>query len=275
MPFLTVDGARLHYQRIGEGSPLLLLAGMMSDGASWTPVIESLSQSHELIILDNRCTGQSTPPLVTTSRELMLDDILQLLDALKLESVAVLGHSMGAMLGWALAARAPDRVTCLIGASALPVISAARVDLFNTLVAIRHSTDQRLWYRQLFQWLFSPAFFDNAERVESAIDDACQYAYQQSTEAFEQQALALPTFDASIALSEIRCPVQCIGGTNDLLLPPANLFRFHQSMQNDSVDPYLHCSTLRTPVIIEDAAHALHWEQPVTFVEAVCTALED
>ena len=173
MPFISTDGARVHYQQIGEGTPLLLLVGMMSDGTSWTPVIESRARSHELIIVDNRCTGQSTPQPEETSRDLMIDDTLRLLDELGLPSVAVIGDSMGAMLGLALAARTPDRVTCLISAAALPIVSAARVELFNLLAAARHLTDQKLWYRWLFQWLFSPGFFDDPARVESAAQTIC------------------------------------------------------------------------------------------------------
>jgi aminoacrylate hydrolase len=35
MPWADMNGIRLHYEVEGEGPPLLLLAGMMSDGASW------------------------------------------------------------------------------------------------------------------------------------------------------------------------------------------------------------------------------------------------
>jgi len=275
MPFLSTNGVNLHYQIIGEGPALLLLAGMMSDGASWTPVIEPLSRSNQLIVIDNRCTGQSTPRSCETSRELMLDDIVAVLETLSLESVAVLGHSMGAMLAWALAARTPERINRIIVAAGLPIISPARIDLFESLAKARHTTDQRVWYHLLFQWLFKPSFFDEASHVESAIDDACQYPFQQQAEAFEQQVKALSTFDSSVQLSNISCPVHCMTGANDLLLPPATLLNFYKSFTSDSSSTALASSPLREPVIIESAAHALHWEQPEAFVTAVQNALSE
>jgi len=236
MPFLSTNSVNLHYQTIGEGPALLLLAGMMSDGASWAPIMEPLSRCNQLIVIDNRCTGQSTPHQCETSRELMLDDV---------------------------------------AAAGLPIISPARIDLFESLAKARRTTDQRVWYHLLFQWLFKPSFFDKASQVESAIDSACQYPFRQQTEAFEQQVKALRTFDSSVQLSNISCPVHCMTGANDLLLPPTTLIDFYKSLTSDSSKTALGLSTVQEPVIIQSAAHALHWEQPEAFVTAVQNALSE
>ena len=110
MPQVRLGDIELHYERpVPAGAragrpPLLLLAGMASDSASWAPIAPALAERFDTIAPDNRCTGRTRPMPAPTSREAMVGDALALLDALGIDRVAILGHSMGAMLGWALAA---------------------------------------------------------------------------------------------------------------------------------------------------------------------------
>lgn len=265
MPRFERDGLSLHYRRqgpaSGRGTPLLLLAGMTSDAASWQPVWEALAERFDLIAPDNRCTGQTLPMPVATSRELMLDDTLALLDHLGLERVSVLGHSMGAMLGWALAAAAPDRVEALVAAGGFPEVPPVRVDFFRTLSRLRETSEPATWYRLLFHALFSPAFFADPQRVEAAAIGALAYPHQQTPEALAVQSAALASFIPSPDLERIRCPVLALTGELDIFTTPAALAARHAG------DPRVRVTTL------PEAAHALHWEAPDAFVERVTTFL--
>ena len=103
MPSLSINSIQLHYEHhvciSSEQQPLLMLSGMASDSASWLPVVPRLATQCELLIPDNRCTGRTVPAPVHTSRDIMVNDLVSLLDALDVERVNVLGHSMGGMLG--------------------------------------------------------------------------------------------------------------------------------------------------------------------------------
>ena len=184
MPFVDTDGASLHYRRLGDGPPLLLLAGMASDGASWQPLLEPLAARHTLLVPDGRATGRTRDAGGALSRELMVADALALLDALGLERVAVLGHSMGAMLGWALAARRPERVRALVPMAALPCASRARVELFATLARLRRDAAEADWFRLLYQFLFRADFFDDAAAVDAAVAASVAYPHKQGPDAF-------------------------------------------------------------------------------------------
>ena len=267
MPFVDTDGASLHYRRAGSGPPLLLLAGMASDNASWTPVLAPLAERHELILPDNRTTGRTRDAGEPPTRARMVADVLALLDALALERVAILGHSMGAMLGWAVAARAPERVSVLVPMAALPVASAARVELFGTLARLRSSADEADWFRLLFQFLFRPDFFEDTAGVDAAVEAARLYPHKQSAAAFARQCAALASFAEPLELAAVRCPVHPLAGTEDMLSPPAAHLAFHAETRAVARHPPA------APVLVERAAHALHWERPDAVVEHVLAAL--
>lgn len=265
MPFVDTDDASLHYARLGDGPPLLLLAGMASDGASWQPVLEPLAARHTLIVLDNRASGRTRDAGTALSRDVMTSDVVAVLDALDLERVAILGHSMGAMLGWAVAARVPERVSALVPMAALPVASRARVDLFATLARLRATSDEADWFRLLFQFLFRARFFDNALAVDAAVAAALAYPHKQDADAFARQAAALGSFAAPLDISRAGCPVHPLCAAEDVLSPPSVHTAFHASRGA--------ASSVAAPRVIEDAAHALHWERPDAVVAHVAQAL--
>lgn len=258
MPTIDNAGAKLHFERVGQGQPVLLLAGMASDGASWNPIITELSKQADIICLDNRCAGQTQPMPVSTSRTLMVDDVIALLDALNIEKVSLIGHSMGALVAWAVAASAPDRINAVVAASAPFTVDPARVDLFNTLARLRTADNEADWFRVLFQFLFSAHFFAEEDYVKSAVDAAMLYPFRQSREAFAQQCAALPSF-----LEPIKLPKQwpfkalALTGANDKLFTPADLHRIYADYPQVS------------RVVIEDAAHSVHWENTGDFIDAV------
>lgn len=266
MPSLPINKIQMHFEHHpcehSSHPPLLLLSGMASDSASWQPVIPELSAHYELLIPDNRCSGRTLPNPVPTSRQLMLDDILALLDALNIDKVNVLGHSMGGMLGWALAAQAPERVNRLICASAQASVVPARVALFNSLSELRSENNEAHWFELLYQFLFSPSFFQHPVAVKQAVKASMSYPHKQAYSAFSAQAAALETFMPPVDMDNMSCRVSLVTGENDLLMTPALLKTF--------------CATHGfSYTIIPDAAHALHWEQTEAFVQYIIGELND
>jgi pimeloyl-ACP methyl ester carboxylesterase len=267
MPFLSTNDISLHYQHLlleksTNQAPLLLLSGMASDGASWQPVIGGLHKHRELIIPDNRCTGRTVPNSVETHREVMISDTLNLLDSLNIEKFSILGHSMGGMLGWAIAANAPHRVEHLIAAAALPSVIQARISLFESLSALRVGKSESAWFELLYHFLFHPDFFNNPATVNAAVAASTHYPYKQGSEAFTVQVRGLQSFLSMPNINAISCDVTMITGSHDILTTPSMIEHFAKDFPS------------ATTHIIKDAAHALHWEQTGAFMECVLDALK-
>jgi 3-oxoadipate enol-lactonase len=98
---------------VPDAPPVLLLHALGRDGADWLPVAGALGADHRLVAPDQRGHGASPRP-GRYSSELFRDDALALLDALELDRVDVVGHSMGGTVAYLLAAAHPDRVGRLV-----------------------------------------------------------------------------------------------------------------------------------------------------------------
>ncbi|MEX3314687.1 alpha/beta fold hydrolase [Sulfitobacter sp. PS-8MA] len=109
--FTTSDGLSLHYTDEGSGLPILCLAGLTRSGADFDYVAPHLT-AHRLIRMDCRGRGRSEfdPNWQNYSLPVECRDVLDLLDHLALEKVAILGTSRGGLNAMGLAKAAKDRL---------------------------------------------------------------------------------------------------------------------------------------------------------------------
>jgi pimeloyl-ACP methyl ester carboxylesterase len=113
--YVPVDGVRLHYQRAGEGRPLLLLHGLVGSARNWRQNISFLARHANVYAVDLLNMGESERvPGADASLEATADRVAACMDALGLKEADVAGHSHGGAIAMMLAARHPDRVGRLI-----------------------------------------------------------------------------------------------------------------------------------------------------------------
>jgi len=93
--FIELDGRRTHYIDRGTGSPVLLLHGFFYDTFTWHKNIDALASHFRVIAPDWWGFGYSTREPLDYGYPLYARQLLLLLDTLGLESVSLVGHSMG------------------------------------------------------------------------------------------------------------------------------------------------------------------------------------
>ncbi len=253
MPQFQNGPASVHYEILGEGAPVLLIAGTASDGASWGPLLPLLP-SRQLILIDNRGSGQTRfeGPIDLAD---MVADCAALLDHLTLERVDVIGHSLGGFLGLALAATHPKRVNRLVTMGAGTISPKARV-LFHDLSQLYFTMPPADWFRLLYQWLFSTPFFADEANVAAAAAASTAYAHRQSPGDFARQVAAIDR-GMTVDFSTIACEVLAVSGDLDLLAPPGAVEELH-----GKVPRFTHER-------IANAAHSLHWEAPAAVAREI------
>jgi len=92
----TSDGVRLNVIDEGTGSPILLLPGYGAAARSWTLQIEALRERFRVIALDRRHHGRSDRPAHGHRMSRHAADLRDVFDVLELDSVLLVGSSMGA-----------------------------------------------------------------------------------------------------------------------------------------------------------------------------------
>ncbi len=248
MPKLQLDDVTLHYEVSGDGQPLLLIAGFMSDSASWAPLLPLLEPKFTLIRPDNRTTGQTTPWDAPVVMDHWADDLAALLTHLGHDRVHVVGHSLGGLIGWALAARSASMVASLLMIGSAPILTPRNTQLFQSLIDIRRSNAaDDTWLRLLFPWLFRKEAFLQPDAIDEAVRQSLAYPHAQSADAMELQLRALGETDPTPFTSPPPVPCHAILSPDDLLVPI------------DDARASLHdISLLELPGL----GHSIHWDDP-------------
>ncbi len=239
----------------GEGTPLVLIAGLGGKGTSWHPFLESAAVEYRVLTFDNRGTGASPPlPGPIRLRELALD-VVRLLDHLHVERAAVVGRSMGGMIAQELALLAPERVSrlvlaCTAGRSDPPL--AATFRLWSRMAAEGVSPELR--HQTSMAWCLGQEFRRDESRaraylhVKGAADRPRDYALQ---------AEACAEHDALERIGRVCVPTLVISGTADLLTPPRYARELAGAIPKASL------------CLIPGAGHLAYLEKPERFAREV------
>jgi len=263
------DGTTLRFTETGTGPAIVLLAGGPGFSASYLqPLADRLAPGYRSILLDQRGTGQSPVAVYDRSsinREVYVDDLERLREALGAEDLVLVGHSWGGMLAMAYAAEHPDRVRALV----LVGSGGPTLDFwepFDRNLTARLTADDRRNYEhwsdpgvrrqdpkrasiEMLKANMPGYFFDRGK------SDA--FSRSLSPADFEQRVFDLMTadldakgYDLRQALAALRVPVVLVQGKQD---PIATADVLHEALPSSRLE------------LIDGAGHFPWLEQPDAF----------
>jgi pimeloyl-ACP methyl ester carboxylesterase len=116
--YAEVNGINLYYETHGAGRPMILLHGGLMSGEMFEPILPSLAERHQVIVVDLQGHGRTADIDRPIDIRLMADDIAALIDHLGLEKPDVVGYSLGGGVALFTAMKYPEKVGKLISASA-------------------------------------------------------------------------------------------------------------------------------------------------------------
>lgn len=124
MAVAIVDGLEVHYEVLGSGAPLLMLApgGLDATIDKWLTTtawkganaLERLSSEHQLIVYDRRESGRSSGRVERLSWDLYARQGKGLLESLKIDSAFVMGGCMGCSVALAFSVHFPEATRALV-----------------------------------------------------------------------------------------------------------------------------------------------------------------
>jgi len=108
---INTNGTTLHVRIGGQGAAVVMLHGFGDTGDMWAPAAAALVKTHTVVVPDLRGMGLSTHPEQGYTKKNQAVDIAAVMDALKISSADLVTHDIGNMVGYALAAQYPTRIT--------------------------------------------------------------------------------------------------------------------------------------------------------------------
>lgn len=252
VPTLGVAGTELHYERAGDGEPLLLIQGMSGTHAAWgRPFLAGLEADFDCVVFDNRGIGLSGVVADPFTIADMAADAAGVLDGLGLESAHVLGISMGGMIAQELALAHPGRLRSLtLGCTYAGGPGSRLMDPadFASLAEAMASGDQDRVFRAMWELNLSPDFRAEQSRYDDFAAMAAALPVPRRT--VELQLQAIVAHDTHARLPGLETPTLVVHGTVDRVLGAAN---------GPQIDSLLPNSRLE---LLEDVGHLFWWEQP-------------
>ena len=121
MPRISANGLDIHYERTGQGPPLLFISGTGGDLRMRPNMLDGpFARRFDLVAYDQRGLGQTEKPDRPYSMADYADDAAGLMDSLGWEDALVIGVSFGGMVAQNLVVRHPQRVRRLVLACTSP-----------------------------------------------------------------------------------------------------------------------------------------------------------
>lgn len=118
MPIARSNGFKISYEVAGDGPPVVLHPGLFQDAAHWahSGYTSALTPHYTVIAIDPLGSGAGDSPQAPEAYALerRVEYVTAVLDEVGADHAAFWGYSLGAMTGYAVAAHAPHRLTCLV-----------------------------------------------------------------------------------------------------------------------------------------------------------------
>ena len=208
---ITVAGGTLAYDEAGRGPAVILLHGAFLDRHTWDLQMPALAGSHRAVRYDIRPFGESSlpeQPYKTT------DDLLALMDALKIERAHLVGHSFGGGVAIDFALEHPTRVASLTlvnsGVTGATLPADEQKEAMQVFMAARESEASAVQ-----AWLTLSLW--SASRSRPEVMKAIERATASSAARFRMAAppFAPITPPAIGRLGEIRAATLVVSGDRD------------------------------------------------------------
>ncbi len=222
MAFVENRGAKLYWDDVGSGEPLLMINGLGTTSAHWHRTRPVLARVYRTLALDNRGAGRSDAPEGIYPISLMASDALAVLDAAGVAKAHVFGVSLGGMIAQELTLRNPERVGSLIlGCTTVcePMgPHAVKPDAELLAALARHSLTPHESNELLSQFLYHPE--TPRERLDE--DMAVRSRWPPNPLGYQGQLQGIMGWSAHERLAQIAVPTLVMHGEADKFIPPGN-----------------------------------------------------
>lgn len=260
----NINGIRINYTESGNlaGLPVVFIHGFPFNSKMWTPQLNVIPSKYRTIAYDIRGHGESDFGDGQFLIEFFVDDLIGLMDYLRIEKVVLVGLSMGGYIALRVVERNPERILALAlcdtksdaDSNEAKIKRARQINIIKISGIHRFADD---FLKAIFAENTFLRMPDTIEMIKKIIVKTSPLSLASTL-----IALAART-DTTPALSRIKVPTLILTGEKDLLTTPEDAAKMQQLIPNSGMH------------IIPDAAHMSNLENTVLFNKYLFDFLEN
>lgn len=249
-----INETTLYYEDTGnpQAMPVVLVHGFPLTHQMWNPQRAALKPHYRLIAYDVRGHGHSDAGDGQYTLELFVDDLIALLDHLKIQTAVLCGLSMGGYIALRAIERNPERVRALILCDTRSEADSNEGKL-KRAAAIKTLKTRGLpaFAAEFIKPLLAPRTFTHNPQL---VDSILKMMQSHSPLGLSGALLAIATrTDTTGSLPAIRVPTLILVGEEDTLTPPACARAMQEKIPQSELQ------------IIPEAGHLSNLENPAAF----------
>ena len=254
----------LDVEEHGDGFPFLLIQGLGYSKWASRAQIADYAERRRVLAFDNRGTGLSPKPPGPYTIEELADDAASVLDARRISSADVYGHSLGGFIALTLALRRPELVRALVlvgtgpGGPSHEPLPPETLETWMSVVGL--PLDEAV--RRTLPTAFAPGWIDGhpaeyakwlAARLDPPTPPECWRAQLEAGRAFVEKG---------VPVEEITAPALVVHGDLDCVIPLSNGRLLAERLWNAEL------------VVLPGRGHVPMLEEPAEFSAVVCAFLD-
>lgn len=229
-----INGRQVGYDDVGSGDPIVLLHGFPHRRSLWAPQLSALVDHARLVAPDLRGFGESTGG-GPYSMDRYADDVVELLDHLRIDRAVVCGLSMGGYVALALWRRHPERVRGLVlmdtrSGADTPEGVARRRDM----IAMAQERGVGAVADAMITGMVGKSTRERCPEIVDAVHGMLESAPLEGVVGALEAMAARP--DSSGTLPTIDVPTLIVVGDEDVLTPPSDARAMHAAMPDSHLE---------------------------------------
>lgn len=238
MPRLQVGALIVDYQEAGTGLPVIFIPGITEYKEAFLFQYRGLQEGYHVIGYDVR---RGLKRAADYTLELLVGDLKQLLEALRLSSAVICGHSFGGLIAMQFALQFPEETKALVLVSSFPAAPDAPPERFlGGISSAGHPFHTSLRARvavQVARWFGRrTAGMLTKESEMAAVRTLARQAARTSPSTIAQRMRIIQKADFRTALPAILAPTLIIAGAKDRGFFLANAQHMYESIPNASLE---------------------------------------
>ncbi len=231
MSVVYIDQQAVHYEVLGKGRPVLFLHGWLGSWRYWLPSMEVASSHFRTYAFDLIGFGDTYQRAIEPSISAYAEQVIRFLDALGIERITLVGHSMGGMVSLKTAIEHPERIDRVVTVGA-PIVGSSLAPLLK-LTAFRPIARGMDALPTLTQRLFR---YFLKEANEQDMLEILADSIKPTADSVRASVRSMMRTDLRPDLPRLRVPSLVIHGTRDDIVMPSQIDVIRRAV---TTSPYL------------------------------------